>query len=193
MDAKERVSEGAFLCRMVLEVVGSPADYVEQTIKEVVKHLKEEKGVDVIKEQINEVVKQEKHFTTFAELEVLFKNISTMLGVCFDYMPSSMEIIEPEDLNTKSNNISQWMNDLLGRLHAVEMRLKNTTATAVLREKNSNALLKNTLVLLLTEGGKKASELSNKVGIIEEQLIPFLERFTKEGFLKKEDGKYSLK
>ncbi|MCP3682721.1 MAG: hypothetical protein GY861_08535 [bacterium] len=193
MDIKDRVSDGAFFCSMVLEVIGSPAEYVDTTLTDVIKQLKEAEGVEITKETFNKAEKQDKHFTAFVELEILFKDVSTMLGICFDYMPSSIEIIEPEDLHTKSKNLTDWMNDLLEKLHTVDMRLKNANASGIVLEKNADALLMNILRLLLKDGAKTPSELTPDIGVAEKQLIPFLERFTKMGIMEKDGEKYSMK
>ncbi len=180
-------------CRMIIEMVGAPEQHVIDTLKLVLKTLREEeKGIEVLDGKVHKPRRQGEFFSTFAELEVIFEDLPMIGAVCFAYMPSSIEIIEPRDFRLKAGEATEFVNGILGSLHDVDARFKNVNAANKVLEENSMALLKNVVILSLRAGGKSAAELAANAGIPENQLAPFLERFTREGMLKKNGDKYTL-
>ena len=188
---KEKLEQGYVQINTVIEIVGAPKEHVEDTLRLVLKQLRDEKGVDVLGGKVHEPKPQGPFFSTFAELEILVKNFATLISVCFNYMPSSVEIVEPAQFRLSPVNISELFNDLLGRLHEIDMRLKNTNAANILLEKNLYNLLKNAVLLLLGSGTKTVGELSQRVGIAEQQLEPFLAKFADEKVIRKEGHHYT--
>ncbi|MEK6854441.1 MAG: hypothetical protein AABX60_03830 [Nanoarchaeota archaeon] len=188
---KEKLEQGYVQINTVIEIVGAPKEHVEDTLRLVLKQLRDEKGVDVLGGKVHEPKPQGPFFSTFAELEILVKNFATLISVCFNYMPSSVEIVEPAQFRLSPVNISDVFNDLLGRLHEIDMRLKNTNAANILLEKNLYNLLKNAVLLLLGSGTKTVGELSQRVGIAEQQLEPFLAKFADEKVIRKEGHHYT--
>src|SRR3989339_1846234 len=94
-------------CRAVLEVLGKPKEHVEKTIKLLVEKVKEDPEISILKEKFAEITQQEKEiFSTFVELEMVVKGVTTLTGFCFDFMPSSIEIEKPEILEVKNRDIS---------------------------------------------------------------------------------------
>ncbi|MBI2145533.1 hypothetical protein HYU18_04400 [Candidatus Woesearchaeota archaeon] len=192
-EVREKLEKGALRLNAVIEIVGAPKEHVEDTLRLLLKQLREEKGVDVVGGKVHEPKPQGEgpFFTTFAELDVLLKDFSALVGMCFNYMPSSIEVVEPTQFKLAPSEFSSLFNDLLGRLHEVDMRLKNTNAANILLDKNLYNLLKNAVLLALGSGTKSISELSQKVGIASEQLEPFLGKFVEERILSKNGQYYS--
>lgn len=180
-------------CRMIIEMLGAPEEHVVDTLKLVLQTIKEdEKGIEVLDGKVHKTKKQGEFYSSFAELEIIFEDLNTIAAVCFAYMPSSIEIIEPEEFKLKSNDITAFVNEILGKLHDVDSRFKSVNIANKILEDNSMALLKNVLILTLRTGEKDSKELSKNSGISEEQLMPFLERFLKEGLIRKKEDKYFL-
>lgn len=188
---KEKLGQGYLRINTVIEIVGAPKEHVEDTLRLVLKKLRDEKGVDVLGGKVHEPKPQGPFFSTFAELEVLVKNFATLISVCFNYMPSSVEIVEPAQFRLSPLNISDLFNDLLGRLHEIDMRLKNTNAANILLDRNLHNLLKNSVLIILGSGSKTLGELSVKVGIAEQQLEPFLAKFADEKVVRKDGHHYT--
>ncbi len=113
---------------MIVEIMGDPKEHVEKVIVVVVDKLKKEDNVKIIKEDISEVTKVKEFWSSFAEVEIEVENIARLFDICFDYMPSSMEILEPEKIDFKSEYISDILNDLLAKLHRYDMLVKNLNA-----------------------------------------------------------------
>lgn len=118
------------IARIILEVLGSPKEHVEETIKAVIKKLETEKRIKLIRQKTYETVQQEnqKLWSTFADVELQTDDIKNLMNLCFDYMPSSVEILEPAGMEMDSDDIMGMLNELLARLHKYDMVLKNLHA-----------------------------------------------------------------
>jgi hypothetical protein len=189
---KEKLAKGYLKVDTVLEIAGSPKEHVEETFRLVLKKLKEEKNIDVLNGKVHEPKPQGAFFSAFAELTLLIKDFPALVSMSFDYTPSSIEIIEPEELKLSPTGVSDLFNDVLGKLHEIDMQLKNSNAANTLLTQNLNNMLKNSVLILLNSGPMAMGELSQKVGIIEKQLEPFLDRFVKEGLIRKQGHNYAV-
>jgi len=118
--------------KIIIELLGKPKEHIEETMNKVLDELKDRKDVEILNKEVSEAKELEKFFSIFSELEIKFENISTLLGVCFDFMPSSVEIISPNDLTFESKKMDDFLNDLLAKLHQESMALRNLHAENVL-------------------------------------------------------------
>src|SRR3989344_4953966 len=109
-DMKEIIENGGILVRTICEILGGPKEHVEETIKVLVQKASELKDVWLIKYKIYPAEKQDKLFASFAEIEILFKNQSELLDFCFNFMPSSVEILEPQKFVMTSQTLAEWIN-----------------------------------------------------------------------------------
>ncbi len=108
---------------MILEVLGRPKESLEPALKDMIKELKEEKGVTVNTEKINEpkLVKDSKDiYTNFAELEAEVDDTLLALRILFKYMPSHIEITSPEKIMQTNNELNETLNEITRRLHAYD-------------------------------------------------------------------------
>ncbi|HIG97868.1 TPA: hypothetical protein HA231_00380 [Candidatus Woesearchaeota archaeon] len=188
---REKLEKGYMRAHAVIEIVGSPKEHVEDTLRLVLKKLREEKGVDIVGGKVHEPRAQGAFFSTFAELDILIRDFSTLAGVCFNYLPSSVEVLEPSSFKLAPAELAGLFNDLLGRLHEMDLRLKNTNAANILLDGNLGNLLKNFVLMLLGSGSRTLGDLSKAVGIAEQPLEPFLARFASEGLIRKEGHHYT--
>ena len=114
--------------RMVLEVLGTPKEHVEKTIKQIMERFREEEGVKVILSKAYEAEKIKAFWSTFCDLEFQVENIESLIDICFNYMPSSLEIIDPAEVNIKINQLNNILNDLMSKLHGYDMIIKDINA-----------------------------------------------------------------
>lgn len=117
--------------RLILEILGRPADHVTSTLQAIVGKLKQEKGVTFIDAKLHEphAVKDSKDmFTTFAEIETYFDSLPVFFGIIFAYMPSNIEIISPSNFKIPNEEITSLGNTLIGRLHLYESVTKKLVA-----------------------------------------------------------------
>jgi hypothetical protein len=107
----------------VLEVMGRPPEYLTETLNNLIKQIKEEKGVSVKEAKLNAPVlmKDQKDFyTSFAEIEVETDNTLYLAILMFKYMPAYIEIISPQNISLTNSDLSDVLNELTRRLHGYE-------------------------------------------------------------------------
>ena len=97
-------------------------------------------------QSLNIMAEQQKNklWSTFADIELYAESIERLLGLCFDYMPSSVEIIEPDELKIKSIDLTNFINDLQARLHRYDMLIKSLNAENILLKRELNKFIKRT-------------------------------------------------
>ena len=192
-EIKAKVAEGKILARVVIEIVGKPKEHIEKALKLVVEKIKEQKDFQVVEEKLFNAEKQEEMFSTFAELGILFKNIQTLVGFCFDFMPSSIEILDPEKLSLKSNEFAGLINDLLAKLHQITLKVVQNDIEKKALKKNMLNMLKNTVMILLNIKSMQLEQLSKGSGINEKDLKPLLDSMVKENIINLKEEVYSLR
>lgn len=180
-------------CRAILEVLGKPKEHVEKTINLLVEKVKENPNNSVLSEKFAEIKPEGKTmFSTFVELEIVFRGISELSGFCFDFMPSSIEIEKPEQFILKNRDISNILNDLQAKLHTVDMVTKTIKAERDFLKRNLGTTIKNIITILIKINKNTLEDLSKFTGINEEELQEHIESLIKEGKIKKEEDKYQL-
>jgi hypothetical protein len=115
----EKIKEGWIRLKIIIEVAGFPEEHIVKTINVMSEKLDKEKGMIVLEQTGHQPVKvSDKMFSAFIEMEFLSESLVQLVGVLYDYMPSSVEIIEPEDpISDDPQAITMILNDLLARLH----------------------------------------------------------------------------
>ncbi|MCG2719057.1 MAG: hypothetical protein L6408_09540 [Nanoarchaeota archaeon] len=127
--------------KIVIEILGTPKGHVEETMKQIIEKLKNEKGLELLREttyeskQLEEPQELKNMWSTFSDMEIEVEEFNKLVGICFDYMPSSIEILDPFDLKMETADISEMLNDLMAKLHKVDMALKNTIAHNTMLQK----------------------------------------------------------
>lgn len=114
--------------RTIIEVVGFPEDYIKEAINKIIGNIKEKDYYKILYLYVEETKKLDKMFSTFAEIEIEVQKLQDVLDFCFDYLPSSVEIIEPEHINEKSTEVAGFLNDLMLKLHEYNMVIRNLQA-----------------------------------------------------------------
>lgn len=180
-------------CRAIIEVMGKPKEHVESSIKKYVEQIKGNPELIIVKDKYEPIKEIEGLFSTFVELEMAVKNITAFVGFCFDYMPSSIEIIRPERLVIMNNEMSGFLNDLQARLHNTDMLLKRLTAESDVLKKNLHNSFINVISILLSVKGKLSlEEIARFSGIEKNQLEKFLSNMAKNNKVKKDGDKFAL-
>jgi|SRR3989304_2593928 len=149
--------------RIIIELLGKPLEHMEKTLvllgDAFCDNLPEAK---VIKKKVRPPVLMEgtDMYSAFFEFEVDVKNLGTLIGIIFDYMPSSVEIIEPEELVDTTISINGLLNDLAIRLHQYDDIIKKFSAQNELQKR----ILAKARIKLekLSPGQNKELELPGK-------------------------------
>ena len=189
----EKQGEHAHIrCSTIIEVLGKPKDYVESAIKEYIQHIKEDSELVILNEDYSETKEQGKLWSKFAELDLVIKGTRKLISFCFEYMPSSLEVVKPEHLIMSNPEISGFLNDLQARLHNVDMIVKQLKAENDFLKLNMNAIIHNAIMICLKVSGLNLDQLSQITGVEKKELELFAEKLIKENKIKKEDDLYSL-
>ena len=179
------------LGRAIIEMLGAPREYIENTLKTYVQKLKKE-GLHIVHEEYAPAEEKGKFFSVFVDLEIRFKDYLELLNFCFDSMPSSVEIIEPAEIKMNPGDLTDFLNDLQARLHEVDLVFKTSKAEKELLDRNAMNVLRNFIRMLLQNGPKPIEDLSKSVGIKPEELKPILNHMLEQHLLKKEEEQYVL-
>ena len=106
---------------LIFEMLGRPAEHLKKTLIEFTEKLDKELGIKIINKKINEPKKiedaKEELYTSFAETEIEFKDINSLLRIVFVYMPSHVEITNPEEIRIKNFDLTSLMSELARKLH----------------------------------------------------------------------------
>ncbi len=116
--------------RVIIEVVGSPKEHVAETLNSLIDKIKEDKELNLEKQEIFEPneLPDLKLFSTFVEADIKFINIEKLIGFCFDFTPSSIEVIEPFNFIFDARFLNCIFNDIITKLHRYTMLIRNLDA-----------------------------------------------------------------
>ena len=191
-DVKLIIEKGGLLCRAICEILGAPKEHIEETMNLLVKKAFDMKDAYVIKYKIFPAEKQEQLFATFTEMEVLFEKKSALIDFCFNFMPSSVEILEPAKLVVDANILTTWINDLQGRLHAVDKVAKEANAYKTVLNRRVASIIRYNCLSHLKKGVMSKNELRELVGIDESSFEFYLKSLIDRKEIIEENGKLKL-
>ena len=197
MDDKEiqrRIKQGAILTQVTFEVLGSPKEHVDKTIREFVDNIRKDKQITILTEDYGEAeeTKEGGLWSTYADTEMLFHDLEKFVWLCINFMPASIEIISPAELKFRDKDLTLWLNDLMAKLHEISATVRQATVKEDLFVKNMNAMIQN-CVLLAAEHNHSPEQISGKIGIPVEQLHPFFEALVKAKKLEMKGDEYHRK
>lgn len=182
--------------RALIEVLGKPKEHVEKSLQSYVKKLREDERFSIKDSEFVEAKEQEKQpglWATFAELEIEAEKLDDIISFCFDYMPSSIEILSPSELTFDAQTLSFTLNDLQAKLHQVDMVAKQVKMERDYMNKNSTLLLRNFILVLLSKGRLTVEQLSKFTGVETKKLGDFLDKLIDEGKVELEGDVYFSK
>lgn len=190
---REYLSKGWIRSLVTFEVVGKPKEHVEQALTEYLDNIKSDQRIVFLKEDREKAIDHDDGmFSTFCEAELLVQNLETFTWLCINFSPASIEIIEPDDVIIKSREITNWLNDLLAKVHEIGTSYRSHKAANDHLVVAMNQMIKNIILLLLKSGTKTEQDLEKGTGILAEQLAPFLKHMAQKGEIEDIGGAYAL-
>lgn len=190
--AEDKGQHAHIRCRTIIEVLGKPKEHVENSIKEYIEHIKQDSELVILNEEYSEVKEQGNLWSQFVEIDLVIKGTQKLISFCFEYMPSSIEVVKPESLDLKNNEMSSFLNDLQARLHNVDMIVKQLKAENDFLRLNMNAIIHNAILICLKVSKLNLEQLSQITGLDKKELEIFVEKLLKENKIKKENETYFL-
>ncbi|RLE44296.1 hypothetical protein DRJ19_00725 [Candidatus Woesearchaeota archaeon] len=182
--------------RTIIELVGKPKDFVERAFKKMRELIKQHPGLELISEDIEPVKEKpgtKDIFGGFIEVEAKFSSLQSLIAFCFEFTPTSVEIIEPEQITIKNNELTAIFNDLQAKLHEITALYRKSEFEQKIVRKNAALLLRNFLFTLLFKKKRSIEQLSKLTGLPANSLQQFLDQLIKEGKVVKENDLYTLK
>ena len=181
------------LFRAIIEVLGKPKEHVDELLREHVSTIKEQSRYEIAKENFAEPESQgDDVFSAFCELEIWANDTPALVEFCFDFLPSSIEVIEPDVIVYSTTELMHILNDMVARLLNVEREAKTSALKQSILEQNGMHLLKNCVKLSLRDQHLTVDALSSLIEIPEKDLKIFLESFVKQGIIQKNGDKYTV-
>jgi len=101
--------------KVIVELAGKPKAHIEKTFTLVITEIK--KHHEVLDQEIMPVEEKEGVFSTFAELDIKFKDMIEIYSFCANFLPSSIDILSPETVNIDSKELTEfidWIRDKAG-------------------------------------------------------------------------------
>src|SRR3989338_10157427 len=158
----EEISRKKLVARVIVEVAGFPKEHIESVIKKLVDKIKSEE--EVLRSDIFEIKKINDFWSTFTEIELVFTDLDHLSKFCFEYMPSSIEVIEPDRFSLDAKDFEDVYNDILGKLHHYDMNVKSIKAANLIFQKKLNELGINPESLV-----KKTTQQAEKKEVLAEE------------------------
>jgi hypothetical protein len=182
---------------VIIDLMGSPKDHVDKLLKDYVDKIEKEEDYITLNEKHLEPAKEKEDqpglFSAFAEIEIELYGPENLLGFCMDYMPSSIEIFEPDEFRFDSRDFTGFVNDLQAKLHRIEMISKKLMVENKLLNRNAMTITNNIIRLALVNNPRTEEEIEKMVGIPAKQLSGFLKSLVEKGKIEKKQEKYYLK
>lgn len=191
MNESERISKGQVFAKVIIEMLGAPKEHIEGTLKKYIEKLKKEsKSYEIMNADFVEATPQGRFFSAFTELDIWFNKPIDLINFCFDSMPSSVDIMRPDDLSISAKALTDLVNDMQARLHEIDMVVKKVKAENKLLDSNSTAVFRNFIMYVLKQGEKSLEELGECMGVVGKELKPFMDKLISQGAAEEKDGKY---
>ena len=112
------MKEQKITVRITEEVLGSPEEHVEKTLANVIEKIGNTEDIKIINVQSHKAKEMEnKLWSAFSDIEFETNSMKKIMEVCFDFMPSAIEILDPAGVMVDSNDMTQMLNDLLAKQH----------------------------------------------------------------------------
>ena len=194
-EASEKLTSDAFLVRAIFEMIGKPKKHVESTIKDYVKRFSETETCYLISYELNDAEKYEGSedlYSTFAEVEFVAKDQIALLNFCVDFMPASVEVMEPDRLSIDAPYISNMLTELVGRMHLIDGEFKKVVAKNNALTQSFNIMTQNAILILLNMGAKTDEQIADVIGVKKENIGTYLEKLVQDKKIEKEKETYKL-
>ena len=111
--------------KTIVEIAGFPKEFVGETMHKVINNLKSNENIKIHKIELAEVAEIKQLFSTFADMDLEFKEIPDFLAFCYDYLPSTVEILDTEKIAMPVREFTNGLNDMLAKLHQYNLTMNH--------------------------------------------------------------------
>ena len=189
-EVDELIKKGYLPVRAIIEIVGRPEEYVKEAMTKQLETI--EKNFLIVTKEILETEKKEDFFSTFSEIELLFEKPKDLMAFCFDHLPSSIELLEQDNIHFSQMELTDFLNDMLTKMHVLNSGIQGIRSRNTFYIKNTAVLLRNFIVVLLSGKPLTSKQLIRYMGIKEKEVVEVLNVLIKEGKVKKKKDLYQI-
>lgn len=133
------------IARFIIEIAGKPVENVQNALEKFKEQFENESDkFKVVELELNEpeYSDESKIYSGFLDLELKFKGVEALLGFIIDYTPTSIEILEPQEIALDSNDLSGILNDMSASLLKTNIELMKYKQAASMMHKELQTLKK---------------------------------------------------
>lgn len=179
--------------RVIIELLGKPKEHIEHTIREYITQIRKDSAYQVKRVEFSELKQQEKTelWAAFAEIE-LQAGITDVISFCFQYMPSVIEVLEPQQVTFTDEDTSHLLNDMQARLHEVDLIAKQLNVEVQYLKRNITHLFRNYITVLLHKRELTSEQISQFTGVPKDAVEDYLDLLIDEQLVKMDRDKYIL-
>jgi hypothetical protein len=123
-EIKEKVEKGWIHSKMWFDVLAATKEAAEESLKTHIEKIKKLENCIVVRENFQETIevekplpRVEKGYSKAVEIEILTKDIETLLSITIFFAPSAVEVLEPDSLKISAASIQTIMNTVADLLH----------------------------------------------------------------------------
>jgi len=123
----------------MIELAGFPIEHVEETMKNVIEKLKSEPDMEILHTETAEPKETKGMWSIFTEFEMRISSFEKLSYFCLNYMPSTLEIIKPDQFEIDAQRMTELFTELLAKLHQYESVTKQLYAENLLLKRKSTS------------------------------------------------------
>ncbi len=141
---KEKLNQGWLRCNAVIEMLGKPTEYVSEVMHKLIENLEtKEQNIELISKTIHEPIAAENNlYSTFSEVEILVKDLRTLLEFTLSYMPSNIEVVEPKEVSFELNPLNEFISLFAGKVHQYDAMMKRMDLENVMLTNKVESMLR---------------------------------------------------
>jgi len=126
IDIDKRVREGSMLTRLFIEVQGNNKELAEKALENTIFNaMANERDVDLLYVKFYDIRKDKNHefFSGVVEVKLLTRDFRTLVSVVMRYGPTAIELIEPDKITMKMDEMQSLLADVSEICQAYSSRL----------------------------------------------------------------------
>lgn len=154
---------------IILEMMGRPKEHLASTMNQLLEVMAKEKNIKITGKKIHDIKKVEQKdkegkiieipeerqlYSTFAEADIECSHIMDLMLICFKYLPSHLEIIEPQEFVLNNFDLNSILNEIATKMHYYDALAKSALT--------NNQILVNKLKTLMQKSGLTLKDISPK-------------------------------
>jgi hypothetical protein len=189
----QKKEDGWVECNVTLQMIGKPKEYLVESMNKIITGIEsEEKKYAIFETQFFDGDNKENFFTYVCEIKMLFSKPLDIIDFSFDYMPSTIELVDPPNISFSSADFSSFINEMLIKNHDLNMLTKTLSEQGKRLFATQDALLKNITFQSIIYGEKSISKISRNAGVDEKFMENLLNKMVEENTLVKNGDEYSI-